>query len=90
MSSQGYLAGISISELTRNSYRTTLNQRETVEDAEERSRLLKDCHTRCAERTLKALESNGGIFIKLGQHLVCYAASASRLTPADDAGCRAP
>ncbi|KAF2864223.1 ABC1-domain-containing protein [Piedraia hortae CBS 480.64] len=27
------------------------------------------CHQRCAERTLHAMEKNGSIFIKLGQHL---------------------
>lgn len=32
--------------------------------------MLRACHKRCAERTLKVLEKNGGIFIKLGQHLV--------------------
>lgn len=32
--------------------------------------MLKACHQRCADRTLKVLEKNGGIFIKLGQHLV--------------------
>nr|XP_036589569.1 ubiquinone biosynthesis [Colletotrichum truncatum]KAF6801574.1 ubiquinone biosynthesis [Colletotrichum truncatum] len=52
-----------------NDYRTTLNQREKTEDAELQSKLLKDCHQRCADRTLKVLEKNGGIFIKLGQHL---------------------
>jgi len=52
------------------SYRTTLNHTDTVEDAEESSRLLKACHQRCADRTLRVLEKNGGIFIKLGQHLV--------------------
>ena len=31
--------------------------------------LLKACHKRCAERTLRAMEQNGSIFIKLGQHL---------------------
>ncbi|KAF2018210.1 ABC1-domain-containing protein [Aaosphaeria arxii CBS 175.79] len=31
--------------------------------------LLKECHLRCAKRTLKTLEKNGSIFIKLGQHL---------------------
>jgi aarF domain-containing kinase len=31
--------------------------------------VLKACHKRCAERTLKVLEKNGSIFIKLGQHL---------------------
>ncbi|KAH8893273.1 ABC1-domain-containing protein [Thozetella sp. PMI_491] len=52
-----------------NDYRTTLNQREKLEDSDERSRVLKDCHQRCADRTLKVLERNGGVFIKLGQHL---------------------
>ncbi|KAK0626883.1 ABC1 family-domain-containing protein [Immersiella caudata] len=52
-----------------NDYRTTLNQRETIADPEESERLLKACHQRCADRTLKVLEKNGGIFIKLGQHL---------------------
>lgn len=32
--------------------------------------MLAACHKRCAQRTLKVLEKNGGIFIKLGQHLV--------------------
>ncbi|KAB5572800.1 ABC1 family-domain-containing protein [Coniochaeta sp. 2T2.1] len=52
-----------------NDYRTTLNQREKVEDEAERDQLLRACHKRCAERTLRVLEKNGGIFIKLGQHL---------------------
>ncbi|KAH7357873.1 ABC1 family protein [Plectosphaerella cucumerina] len=52
-----------------NDYRTTLSQRETEEDESRRTVLLNDCHQRCADRTLKLLESNGGIFIKLGQHL---------------------
>lgn len=52
------------------SYRTTLNQRALIEDADEKEAILKACHKRCAERTLKVLEKNGGIFIKLGQHLV--------------------
>ena len=33
------------------------------------SSLLKACHQRCADRTLAAMEKNGSIFIKLGQHL---------------------
>ncbi len=53
------------------SYRTTLNQRDKTDDHDEQMRLLKTCHQRCADRTLKVLEANGGIFIKLGQHLVC-------------------
>ncbi|KAB5554588.1 ABC1 family-domain-containing protein [Coniochaeta sp. 2T2.1] len=52
-----------------NDYRTTLNQREKVADEAERDQLLRACHKRCAERTLMVLEKNGGIFIKLGQHL---------------------
>lgn len=36
---------------------------------EERTAYLKACHKRCAERTLRVLERNGSIFIKLGQHL---------------------
>ncbi|KAK7716981.1 hypothetical protein SLS64_000883 [Diaporthe eres] len=51
------------------SYRTTLNQRDQVQDEEEKSSLLRSCHKRSAVRTLRVLEKNGGIFIKLGQHL---------------------
>ncbi|GAO14690.1 uncharacterized protein UV8b_04625 [Ustilaginoidea virens] len=52
-----------------NDYRTTLNAMATAEDADEQKPALKACHKRCAERTLKVMEKNGGIFIKLGQHL---------------------
>lgn len=52
------------------SYRVTLNQNEKTEDEDERDLSLKACHKRCADRTLKVLEKNGSIFIKLGQHLV--------------------
>ena len=48
----------------------TLNKNENIEDEEAQNRALKDCHQRCADRTLKVLEKNGSIFIKLGQHLV--------------------
>ncbi|ROW00730.1 hypothetical protein VMCG_06541 [Cytospora schulzeri] len=51
------------------SYRTTLNQRDNAHDEKEKGSLLSSCHKRCAERTLRVLEKNGGIFIKLGQHL---------------------
>lgn len=61
---------LSEADLALPSYRTTLNQRDQVQDEEEKSSLLKGCHKRSAERTLKVLEKNGGIFIKLGQHLV--------------------
>jgi aarF domain-containing kinase len=52
-----------------NDYRKTLKRREQIEDSEEKARLLSECHTRCAKRTLKTLEKNGGVFIKLGQHI---------------------
>ena len=52
------------------SYRVTLNQNEKTEDEKEKDISLKACHQRCADRTLKVLEKNGSIFIKLGQHLV--------------------
>ncbi|KAI9712525.1 MAG: hypothetical protein M1812_006834 [Candelaria pacifica] len=51
----------------KTSYRVTLNYK--AGGAEERASLLRACHRRCAERTLEALEKNGSIFIKLGQHL---------------------
>ena len=53
--------------LKHNSYRDTLNRR--PDDQGEWSLLLKACHQRCADRTLRAIEKNGSIFIKLGQHL---------------------
>ena len=52
------------------SYRVTLNQNEKEENEADKDKTLKACHKRCAERTLKVLEKNGSIFIKLGQHLV--------------------
>ncbi|PHH92151.1 hypothetical protein CDD83_8719 [Cordyceps sp. RAO-2017] len=52
-----------------NDYRTTLNAKAAADSDAERDRMLKACHKRCAQRTLKVLERNGGIFIKLGQHL---------------------
>ncbi|TLD05803.1 uncharacterized protein PgNI_08289 [Pyricularia grisea] len=52
-----------------NDYRSTLKKRDGLEDANEQEKLLSECHKRCAVRTLKVLEKNGGIFIKLGQHL---------------------
>ena len=54
------------------SYRVTLNQNEKTDDPEGRARALKACHQRCANRTLKVLEKNGSVFIKLGQHLVWW------------------
>ncbi|TLS24485.1 hypothetical protein PpBr36_08182 [Pyricularia pennisetigena] len=52
-----------------NDYRSTLKKRDELQDADEQEKLLSECHKRCAVRTLKVLEKNGGIFIKLGQHL---------------------
>jgi predicted unusual protein kinase regulating ubiquinone biosynthesis (AarF/ABC1/UbiB family) len=47
-------------------YRTTLKRED---DSEEYAEELKACHRRSADRTLKAMEKNGSIFVKLGQHL---------------------
>lgn len=49
------------------SYRMTLKAK--TDHAEEWTAYLRACHKRCAERTLRVLERNGSIFIKLGQHL---------------------
>ena len=49
------------------SYRKSLKL--FTENEEDWSSIIKACHKRCAERTLKAMEKNGSIFIKLGQHL---------------------
>ncbi|KAL6707195.1 hypothetical protein ACN47E_004742 [Coniothyrium glycines] len=46
-------------------YRETLKRDDEPDYAER----LKACHLRCAKRTLRTLEKNGSIFIKLGQHL---------------------
>lgn len=48
-----------------NDYRKTLKRSEDSDYAKQ----LSACHKRCAERTLQAMEKNGSIFIKLGQHL---------------------
>ncbi|KAL4775458.1 ABC1 family-domain-containing protein [Aspergillus nidulans var. acristatus] len=50
-----------------NDYRVTLKQETNT--PEERNEAIRACHKRCAERTLRVLERNGSIFIKLGQHL---------------------
>ncbi|CCK71931.1 Cqd2p KNAG_0I01420 [Huiozyma naganishii CBS 8797] len=41
----------------------------TYKDKEVRNIELSRCHKKCALITLHALQSNGGIFIKLGQHI---------------------
>lgn len=48
-------------------YRNTYGKVYTSE--EERLEAISQCHTRCATITLHALLANGGVFIKLGQHL---------------------
>ncbi|EON62819.1 Atypical/ABC1/ABC1-B protein kinase [Coniosporium apollinis CBS 100218] len=48
-----------------NDYRITLKH----EDDEDYQAQLRACHKRCADRTFVAMEKNGSIFIKLGQHL---------------------
>ncbi|KAI0829946.1 ABC1-domain-containing protein [Trametes gibbosa] len=40
---------------------------------EEKTEAYSECHTRSAHRVLKALLANGGIFIKLGQHIASVA-----------------
>ncbi|KAI1211514.1 ABC1-domain-containing protein [Annulohypoxylon truncatum] len=52
-----------------NDYLKSLKKRDETKDLNEQDIILRSCHKRCAERTLKVLEKNGGIFIKLGQHL---------------------
>ncbi|KAM3159999.1 ABC1 domain-containing protein [Lachancea thermotolerans] len=48
-------------------YQRTLSANYSSE--QERSDALKKCHQLCAKVTLRALETNGGVFIKLGQHI---------------------
>ena len=48
-------------------YRVVMRRK--YESEEERVRVMGDTHTRCAKRALEVFEKNGGIYIKLGQHL---------------------
>ncbi|KAH3900436.1 probable ABC1 family protein YLR253W [Saccharomycodes ludwigii] len=48
-------------------YKKTLDK--TYPNEETKYKELSKCHQKCAEITLQALESNGGIYIKLGQHI---------------------
>ncbi|TDL26259.1 ABC1-domain-containing protein [Rickenella mellea] len=41
----------------------------TYHQEQDRQEAYSNCHTRSAKRVLKALLANGGIFIKLGQHI---------------------
>ena len=48
-------------------YRRTLNAKYASKEEENES--LRECHLRSAQRLLEALQANGGLYIKLGQHL---------------------
>ncbi|KAN0062190.1 hypothetical protein ACQY0O_005369 [Thecaphora frezii] len=48
-------------------YRKTLNAK--YDDAEAEQEELRQCHLRSANRILVALQTNGGLYVKLGQHL---------------------
>lgn len=48
-------------------YKKTLNSKFSSE--EDRLHALSQCHQKCALITRNALESNGGVYIKLGQHI---------------------
>jgi aarF domain-containing kinase len=48
-------------------YRKTLNKK--YSSKAEESEALRQCHLRSAHRVLKALQENGGLYIKLGQHI---------------------
>lgn len=48
-------------------YRRVLNAKYASKEEEEES--LRNCHLRSAQRLLVALQTNGGLYIKLGQHL---------------------
>jgi len=48
-------------------YRKTLNKK--YADREEEAEGLRQCHLRSAHRVLVALRENGGLYIKLGQHI---------------------
>ncbi|KAJ7924842.1 ABC1 family-domain-containing protein [Mycena leptocephala] len=50
-------------------YKTTFAQLSKNPSEDDRFRAISECHTRSAHRVLKALLANGGIFIKLGQHM---------------------
>lgn len=50
-----------------NIYRNVLGK--DFDDPHERNKALSEAHLKAARITLKALERNGGVFIKLGQHV---------------------
>lgn len=48
-------------------YKTTLDTH--YDSPEEREKALSACHLHCAKITLRALQTNAGVYIKLGQHI---------------------
>lgn len=48
-------------------YRQTLNA--SYASSKDSNEALRQCHLRSANRILKALQTNGGLYIKLGQHM---------------------
>ncbi|KAE8245300.1 hypothetical protein A4X13_0g5993 [Tilletia indica] len=48
-------------------YRRTMNRK--YESQQDELEQLRQCHLRSAHRILRALQQNGGLFIKLGQHI---------------------
>lgn len=48
-------------------YRSTLGKKSASSDEEAEE--LRQCHLRSAHRILEALQTNGGLYVKLGQHL---------------------
>lgn len=48
-------------------YKKTLDAK--YDTPNERQKALDACHQRCADITLHALQKNGGVYIKLGQHI---------------------
>lgn len=50
-------------------YKKVLSLNANINNEKIRDENLKKCHLKAANITLKALEMNGGVFIKLGQHI---------------------
>ncbi len=48
-------------------YRMTMQRK--FDDEEDQAKDMSECHLRSARRALRVFEENGGIYIKLGQHL---------------------
>ncbi|KAJ6499273.1 ABC1-domain-containing protein [Mycena sanguinolenta] len=65
----GALATIRCYRVVEAACLATIDYKTTFAQLEKRSASISECHTRSAHRVLKALLANGGIFIKLGQHL---------------------